>query len=130
MTTPIAMPPTMMTPSVTTPVPKTLALSIAIVFGVGLAPAADAARKPRNALAEDGVECHAHPEPLASGETHWCDFVPRQVGRRDFSKPNARAGYVVSVLGPDCEAIEILGEEDATGADGSVLRRVHVLCAQ
>ena len=109
---------------------KRLALFLATLAAASLVPAADAARKPRNALAEDGVECHAHPEPLASGETHWCDFVPGQFGRRDFSKPNARAGYVVSLLGPDCEAIEILGEEDATGEDGTALRRMHVLCAQ
>lgn len=113
-----------------TPVLKPLALFVALLVAAGLAPAADAARKPRNALAEDGVECHAHPAPLASGETHWCDFVPGQVGRRDFSRPNARAGHVVSLLGPDCEAIEILGEEDATGVDGTALRRVRVLCAQ
>jgi hypothetical protein len=102
---------------------KSLALAALLA-----APAAEAARAP--SLAAQGVECHANADPGENGETHWCLFDPRHHGRHDFGSRNGRAGYVVSMLGPDCELIEILDDAEQPGADAGKppLRRVSVAC--
>lgn len=79
---------------------------------------------------KDGVVCIAGTAALASGETHRCYFVPRKVGKRDFSDFNGRAGYIISTLGADCEEMEIFGEETVTQPDkpDEMLQRVSVRC--
>jgi len=112
---------------------KALAALASAVASLALALPADAARRSKGpTLAETGVECHAHADPQASGETHWCEFRQELVDGRDFSRRNSRASYVVSQLGPDCEEIEILDEEDTIREDlpGTTLRRVSVACTQ
>lgn len=106
---------------------------IAVAALLATASVADAARfNGRDSLEASGVECHAHEEPQASGETHWCLFEPAQRGRRDFRTRNKRAGHVVSTLGPYCEEIEILDDAEAPAAQqGSPpLRRVSIACTE
>jgi len=103
--------------------------ALLLLPALALAPPASAARG-KAAHSARGVECHANPAADDRGETHWCLFDPRQRGRHDFTTRNGRAGYVVSMLGPDCGLIEILDDVEQPRGDGKdpPLHRVSVAC--
>jgi hypothetical protein len=77
----------------------------------------------------EGASCKRNKTATDAGETHRCFFAPRAFGKRDFSKPNGRAQYVFSTLGPDCKEIELLGDEpfEATGGK-ETLQRMSIAC--
>lgn len=79
-----------------------------------------------------GVHCQEQKVEPFEGETHRCYFSPHRFGKRDFSTRNGRAMYVISVLGPDCDEIEILGDgqSEAIASDGSELKQVTVHCSK
>lgn len=76
---------------------------------------------------KDGVHCAASEAPRHPGETHRCLFEPKAFGKRDYAMANGRAEQVFTLLGPDCEALEILADEEVAGA-APPRRRVSVLC--
>lgn len=105
------------------------ALGLLLIAGALPAVAAAASTEASERVAlRQGVLCRASSEAMNEGETHACFFSPTKVGRHDFSSRNARAGYVVTELGPNCGEIEILGESEVPQDDGNSLRRVSVLC--
>ena len=78
----------------------------------------------------DGVVCAEQKTDAFEGETHRCYFSPQRFGKRDFSTRNGRTMHVITLLGPDCDEIEILGDgkSDRRAPDGSELRQVSVHC--
>lgn len=79
---------------------------------------------------KNGALCQVQKHDAFEGETHRCYFSPKRFGKRDFSARNARAMYVISELGPDCDEIEILadGTSEAVASDGGELKQVTVHC--
>lgn len=77
-----------------------------------------------------GVSCDQNPSAPAGQATHVCYFDPQHSGKRDFSSRNGRAEYIFTVMGADCESIEILADEDYSAPDSRAvaLKRVSVVC--
>jgi hypothetical protein len=80
----------------------------------------------------DGVVCAEQKTDAFEGETHRCYFSPQRFGRRDFTTRNGRTMHVITLLGPDCDEIEILGDgkSERVAADGGELRQVSVHCEE
>lgn len=80
----------------------------------------------------NGVACSDEPADAYEGETHRCYFSPQKFGKYDFSTRNGRTMHVITLLGPDCDEIEILGDgkSERTGSDGGELRQVSVHCEE
>lgn len=78
----------------------------------------------------DGVSCAKQKENAYEGETHRCYFSPQRFGKRDFTTRNGRTMHVITLLGADCDEIEILGDgkSERTASDGGELRQVSVHC--
>lgn len=81
---------------------------------------------------KNGAHCQEHKVEPIEGETHRCYFSPHRVGKHDFSTRNARAMYVISEIGPDCDEIEILSDSqsETVASDGSELKQVTVHCTK
>lgn len=90
-------------------------------------PAASAENVP---VLKDGAQCAKSKSPAKDGETHRCFFEPGEFGNRDFSTRNGRAQYIFTVLGPNCDVMEIPADEAVADSPDSAapLRRVSVLC--
>jgi hypothetical protein len=101
-----------------------LLISPIAIFASG---SADAAIK-----LKQGAHCDEHAAATDTGATHTCYFDPAHSGKRDFSSGNGRAEYIFTELGPDCEEIEILADEDYSAPDGRAvaLKRVRVVCTE
>ena len=95
-----------------------------------LSPFALAAEPAEKYALKEGADCAKSKAPLAEGETHRCIFEAGKFGKRDFSTRNGRAEYVFSMLGPDCDVMEILADEVFAGSPdpAAPLHRVSVLC--
>jgi len=77
-----------------------------------------------------GAACLADSPEGATDATHRCFFSEGRFGRRDFTSRGARAEYVFTELGPDCEEVEILADEEFVQPDQSeTLRRVSIICS-
>ena len=78
----------------------------------------------------DGVVCAEQKTDAYEGETHCCYFSPERFGKRDFSTRNGRTMHVITLLGPDRDEIEILGDgkSERVATDGGELRQVSVHC--
>lgn len=75
-----------------------------------------------------GVDCDKTRD-AEDGATHLCYFDPTVRDRFDFSSRNGRAGYVVSELGPYCDELDILADQDHLHqGQPSGLRVVRVQC--
>ncbi len=81
---------------------------------------------------KNGALCQEQKVEPFEGATYRCYFSPHRVGKHDFSTRNARAMYVISEIGPDCDEIEILADSqsETVASDGSELRQVTVHCTR
>lgn len=81
---------------------------------------------------KNGARCQEQKVDPFEGETHRCYFSPHRVGKHDFSTRNARAMYVISEIGPDCDEIEILADSpsETVASDGGELKQVSVHCTK
>ena len=79
---------------------------------------------------KEGANCAKSKPPVKEGETHRCVFDTTVHLKWDFSTRNGRAQYLFSKLGPDCDVMEILADEEfvQVPAPAVPLRRVSVLC--